>query len=181
MLFSCYLQIFHSFIGHLRCFVANLLVLIFLGLFCICAILIAFSISAWSVWSSRQVCPPRKVSVSLEGLVTQVDLVSPAGSVHPGSGSGHHGGSRHSGNPGLSDHPCMSGHPGLSGGSGPISTLDQSRNQSSSSSVLMPQVDQDVHQINGKDSEGVFTRVGHADVSADSDAECEKSLVEMEF
>ena len=45
MLFSCYLQIFHSFIGHLRCFVANLLVLIFLGLFCICAILIAFSIS----------------------------------------------------------------------------------------------------------------------------------------
>ena len=119
--------------------------------------------------------------VSLEGLVTQVDLVSPAGSVHPGSGSGHHGGSRHSGNPGLSDHPCMSGHPGLSGGSGPISTLDQSRNQSSSSSVLMPQVDQDVHQINGKDSEGVFTRVGHADVSADSDAECEKSLVEMEF
>ena len=43
---SCYLQIFHSFIGHLRCFVANLLVLIFLGLFCICAILIAFSISA---------------------------------------------------------------------------------------------------------------------------------------
>ena len=45
----------------------------------------------------------------------------------------------------------------------------------------MSQVDQDVHQINGKDSEGVFTRVGHADVSADSDAECEKSLVEMEF
>ena len=43
--FSCYLQIFHSFIGHLRCFVANLLVLIFLGIFCICAILIAFSIS----------------------------------------------------------------------------------------------------------------------------------------
>ena len=43
------------------------------------------------------------------------------------------------------------------------------------------QVDQDVHQINGKDSEGVFTRVGHADVSADSDAECEKSLAEMEF
>ena len=39
---SCYLQIFHSFIGHLRCFVANSLVLIFLGLFCICAILIAF-------------------------------------------------------------------------------------------------------------------------------------------
>ena len=31
--FSCYLQIFHSFIGHLRCFVANLLVLIFLNLF----------------------------------------------------------------------------------------------------------------------------------------------------
>ena len=46
MLFSGYLQIFHSFIGHLRCFVANFLVLIFLGLFCICAILIAFSISA---------------------------------------------------------------------------------------------------------------------------------------
>ena len=43
--FSCYLQIFHSFIGHLRCFVAIFLVLIFLGLFCICAILIAFSIS----------------------------------------------------------------------------------------------------------------------------------------
>ena len=43
--FSCYLQIFHSFIGHLRCFVANFLVLIFLGLFCICAILIVFSIS----------------------------------------------------------------------------------------------------------------------------------------
>ena len=42
---SCYLQFFHSFIGHLRCFVANFLVLIFLGLFCICAILIAFSIS----------------------------------------------------------------------------------------------------------------------------------------
>ena len=39
--FSCYLQIFHSFIGHL-------LVLIFLGLFCICAILIAFSISVGS-------------------------------------------------------------------------------------------------------------------------------------
>ena len=99
--------------------------------------------------------------VSLEGLVTLVCLVG--------------------GHPGLSGHPCMSGHPGLSGGSGPISTLDQSRNQSSSSSVLMSQVDQDVHQINGKDSEGVFTRVGHADVSADSDAECEKSLVEMEF
>ena len=33
MLFSCYLQIFHSFIGPLRCFVANLLVLICLGLF----------------------------------------------------------------------------------------------------------------------------------------------------
>ena len=31
--------------GHLNCFVANSLVLIFLGLFCICAILIAFSIS----------------------------------------------------------------------------------------------------------------------------------------
>ena len=42
---SCYLQICHTFIGHLRCFVANLLVLIFVGLFCICAILIAFSIS----------------------------------------------------------------------------------------------------------------------------------------
>ena len=36
--FSCYLQIFHSFIGYLRCFIANLLVLIFLDLFCICAI-----------------------------------------------------------------------------------------------------------------------------------------------
>ena len=32
------LQIFHSFIGHLRCFVANFLVPIILGLFCICAI-----------------------------------------------------------------------------------------------------------------------------------------------
>ena len=32
--------------GHLNCFVANSLVLIFLGLFCICAIFIAFSISA---------------------------------------------------------------------------------------------------------------------------------------
>ena len=31
--FSCYLQIFHSFIGHLRCFVAIFLVLIFLGPF----------------------------------------------------------------------------------------------------------------------------------------------------
>ena len=45
--FSCYLQIFHSFIGHLRYFVANLLVLIYLGLFCICAILITFSISVF--------------------------------------------------------------------------------------------------------------------------------------
>ena len=44
--FSCYLHIFHSFSGHLRCFIANFLVLIFLGLFCVCAILIAFSISA---------------------------------------------------------------------------------------------------------------------------------------
>ena len=44
--FSCYLQIFHSLIGHLHCFVAIFLVLIFLGIFCICAILIAFSISA---------------------------------------------------------------------------------------------------------------------------------------
>ena len=31
--FSCYLQICHSFIGHLRCFVANLFVLIFFGPF----------------------------------------------------------------------------------------------------------------------------------------------------
>ena len=31
--FSCYLQIFHCFIGHLRCFVANFLVLIFFGPF----------------------------------------------------------------------------------------------------------------------------------------------------
>ena len=31
--FSCYLQIFHSFIGNLRCFVANILVLIFLAFF----------------------------------------------------------------------------------------------------------------------------------------------------
>ena len=51
--FSCYLQIFHSFIGYLRCFVANFLVLIFLGLFCICAILIAFSISEKNVWTSQ--------------------------------------------------------------------------------------------------------------------------------
>ena len=34
--FSCYLQIFHSFIGHLCCFVANFLVLILFGLFCLC-------------------------------------------------------------------------------------------------------------------------------------------------
>ena len=34
--FSCYLQIFHSFIGYLRCFVANFLVLIFLALFYLC-------------------------------------------------------------------------------------------------------------------------------------------------
>ena len=36
--FSCYLKIFHSFIGYLRYFVANCLVLIFVVLFCICAI-----------------------------------------------------------------------------------------------------------------------------------------------
>ena len=45
MLFSCYLQIFHSLIGHLRCFVAIFFVVIFWAFFCICAILIAFSIS----------------------------------------------------------------------------------------------------------------------------------------
>ena len=39
---SCYLQIFRSLLVILRCFLANILVLIFLGLFCICAILIAF-------------------------------------------------------------------------------------------------------------------------------------------
>ena len=42
------LAMFHSFIGHLRCFAAIFLVLIFLGLFCICAILIAFSISVYN-------------------------------------------------------------------------------------------------------------------------------------
>ena len=41
--FSCYLQIFHSFVGYLRCFVAIFLVLIFLGLSCFCALLNRFS------------------------------------------------------------------------------------------------------------------------------------------
>ena len=36
--FSCYLQICHIFFGYLRCFVAIFLVLIFWGLFCVCAI-----------------------------------------------------------------------------------------------------------------------------------------------
>ena len=74
MLFSCYLQIFHSFIGHLRCFVANLLVLIFLGLFCICAILIAFSISGYQHPSVTKIFTKKKDLTAVFKLCIRLNM-----------------------------------------------------------------------------------------------------------
>ena len=57
--FLCYLQIFHSFIGHLLCFLAIFLVLIFLGLFCISAymwfmtLLVTLALVLWECSRSR--------------------------------------------------------------------------------------------------------------------------------
>ena len=45
--FSCYLQIFHSFIGYLRCFVANFLVLKILGFFFVSVLFKSFFFHLW--------------------------------------------------------------------------------------------------------------------------------------